>query len=211
MIFGISHIEIPVSDLTRSVRLYVERIGLQVRREGEGWKDLESGTVTLRLVEVRKVEQRVSLRVQVSDVGAAVAELAAAGNRVLYEPQRTPALELVASVADPDGHTLTLWRELSEDEYGFVPELPTEMAWEPEAEALMKSLLSHVPALFRALARRKVVRNAEYIASERRRVRREDVIRAYILSSAKVTRYRLYEPLRANGIRPEDYGEEFNA
>jgi predicted enzyme related to lactoylglutathione lyase len=211
MIFGISHIEIPVSDLTRSTRLYVERMGLQVRREGEGWKDLESGTVTLRLVEVRKVEQRVSLRVQVADVAAALAELAAAGTRVLYEPMRTPALELVASVADPDGHTVTLWRELSEDEYGFVPELPTEMAWEPEAEALMKSLLSHVPALFRALARRKVVRNAEYIASERRRVRREDVIRAYILSSAKVTRYRLYEPLRANGIRPEDYSEEFNA
>jgi hypothetical protein len=191
--------------------LYVERLGLQVRKEGEGWKDLESGTITLRLVEVRKVEQRVGLRVQVSDVGSALADLAATGARVLYEPMRTPALELVASVADPDGHTLTLWRELTEDEYGFVPELPTELTWEPEAEALMKSLLSHVPALFRSLARRKVVRNAEYLAAERRRVRREDVVRSYILSSAKVTRYRLHAPLRAHGIQPEDYRDEFDA
>lgn len=211
MFFGISHLEVPVTELERSTRLYVERLGLRPRGEGEGWRDLESGTITLRLVEVRRVESRVALRVQVADVEGAVAALNEAGSRTLYAPMRTPALELVASVADPDGHTLTVWRALSEDEYGFVPELPKQLGWEPEAEALMKSLLSKVPALFRALARRKVVRNAEHLAGERRLVGREDVIRAYILSSAKVTRYRLREPLRAHGISPEDYSSEFEA
>ena len=36
----------------------------------------------------------------------------------------TPEQELFAQVTDSDGHILTLWRELSEDEYGYVPELP---------------------------------------------------------------------------------------
>jgi hypothetical protein len=152
------------------------------------------------------------VRLQVRDVQAAYETLLAAGIGALYEPMRTPALELVASVADPDGHTVVLWRELTEDEYGFVPELQKQGQWDAGAETLLKSLLAHVPALFRALARRKVTRVIEEIAGyDRSGVTREHVIRGYILSSAKVTRYRVIEPLRRHGIDPDRYRAEFEA
>ena len=71
-------------------------------------------------------------------------------------------------------------------------------------------LLAYVPALFRALARRKVTRNVEHLASsDRSPVTREHVIRGYILSSARITRHRLVEPLRHCGIDPERYRAEF--
>lgn len=41
-------------------------------------------------------------------------------------------------------------------------------------------------------------------------VTRELAIKGYITSSAKVTRYRLVEPLRAEGINPDDYREDFD-
>ena len=51
----------------------------------------------------------------------------------------------------------------------------------------------------------------EFLAGEDRSiVTREHVIRGYILSSAKITRYRLVEPLRAEGIDPDKYQAEFD-
>jgi hypothetical protein len=76
---------------------------------------------------------------------------------------------------------------------------------------LLKSLLLHVPTLFRALARRKVTRVVEELASEtsRRTVTSELVVRGYILASAKVTRYRLHAPLRAHGFDPDRFRADF--
>jgi catechol 2,3-dioxygenase-like lactoylglutathione lyase family enzyme len=210
--FGISHIDLPVTNLDRSETFWRDVVGLEDSRRGEGFVDLDSGSVQLRLIAVARVEHPVSVRVQVRDVQAAYDTLLRAGASGLYEPMRTPALELVATVADPDGHTVVLWRELTEDEYDFVPELPKQGQWDAEAEALLKSLLSHVPALFRALARRKVTRVIEEIAGySGSGVTREHVIRGYILSSAKVTRYRVIEPLRRHGIDPDRYRAEFDA
>jgi hypothetical protein len=124
---------------------------------------------------------------------------------------RTEEQELIAQLADADGHTLVIWRELTEDEYAFVPELPKESVWRPEAEELLKSLLKSVPALFRALARWRVSRNAEGLAAATRIVSREHVIRSFILSSAKVTRYRVRKPLADHGIDPEKYADDFAA
>ena len=104
-----------------------------------------------------------------------------------------------------------LWRALTEDEWDFVPELPKQGEWMPDAEDLLKRLLAHVPALFRMLARRKTTRVIEQMADEARSpVTQELVIKGYITASAKVTRYRLVEPLRAEGINPDDYQAEFD-
>lgn len=210
MIFGLSHLDLPVRSLSSSEAFYGRVLGAKPKKRGDGFLDLEAGSVSLRLIEVKAVERTSALRLQAGDVPAAVELVCAAGGTVLYAPTRTAALELEACCTDPDGHRLTLWRELSEDEYGFVPELPTEGAWDPAAEALLKGLLLHVPTLFRGLARQKIVRNAEHLTAGRR-VLREDVVRAYILSSAKVTRYRLRAPLVAHGIDPGQYAEEFDA
>lgn len=64
------------------------------------------------------------------------------------------------------GHAIILWRTLTEDEWGFVPDIPKQGEWYPEAEQLLKRLLSHVPALFRMLARRKTTRVIELLAAE---------------------------------------------
>jgi len=168
--------------------------------------------VILRLVQVAAVSRPVTLRVSVPDVAAAYDLLVDAGGRALYEAQRTPALELEAHVADPDGNTVIVWRELNEDEYGFVPELPKQGEWNAEAEKLFNELLVYVPALFRSMARRKVTRIIEEVAGyDHSAVMREHVIRGYILSSAKIKRDRLMDPLRKCGIDPNNYKEEFDA
>ena len=212
MFYGVSHIDIPVSDLDRATSLWRDAIGCQEFKRGEGFIDLDSGSIRLRLVQVERVEHPVSVRVTVRDVPEAYATLVQAGAQPLYEAIRTPALELMASVADPDGHSIVLWRELTEDEYDFVPELPKEGEWHSDAEALLVKLLGHVPALFRALARRKATRNIEYLAAtDRSAVTREHVIRGFILSSARITRYRLVDPLKHCGIDPERYQAEFES
>jgi hypothetical protein len=163
-------------------------------------------------VQVQQVTRPVTLRVNVPDVQQAYDKLSQAGGRPLYEVQRTPALELEAHVADPDGNIVIVWRELTEDEYGFTPDLPKQGEWQPESETLLNELLSYVPALFRSMARRKVTRIIEEIAGyDNSPVTREHVIRGYILSSAKIKRDRLIEPLKKCGIDPEKYPEEFDA
>jgi hypothetical protein len=68
--------------------------------------------------------------------------------------------------------------------------------------------LTRVPSLFRGLARRRVVQEAEELA-EARAVGREEVIRGYIRSSARITRGRVKKPLIEHGIDPEAYRADF--
>ena len=210
-VYGLSHIDIPVTNLERTEQLFTGLLEFWVKRRGEGWVDIDCGTCVLRLLKTRRVEHPVTLRIQVSDVEATAQALSAAGLRTLYEPSRTPEQELITQLSDSDGHMLILWRELSEDEYEQVPALPKEIGWQPEAEALLQSLLKSVPALFRALVRWRVAKNAEYLASATRSVSTEQVIRSFILSSAKVTRFRVRQPLIDHGIDLERYAADFAA
>lgn len=211
MFFGVSHLIVPVSNLERSAGLWRDVMGFAEARRGEDYCDIDTGSVLIRLLQVAHVETRLSLRLTVLDVGQAYQQLLAAGAQARYPAMRTPEREEMACVSDPDGHSIVLWRALTEDEFDFVPELPKQGEWYPDAEALLQRLLAHVPALFRMLARRKTTRVIETLAREARSpVTRELVIRGYISSSAKVTRYRLVEPLRTEGINPDDYREDFD-
>lgn len=210
MFFGISHLIVPVTALDSSAALWGDVMGFTAVQRGDGFVDIDTGSATLRLLQVQKVESSVSLRLQVSDVTAAYGALLAAGAASRYAPMKTPQLEEMACVSDADGHAIVLWRALSEDEWGFVPELPKQGEWLPDAEDLLKRLLAHVPALFRMLARRKTTRVIEQLAAEAHSpVTQEWVIKGYITASAKITRFRLVEPLRAEGINPDDYRAEF--
>lgn len=212
MFFGISHLVMPVTDLERTALFWRDVIGFAEARRGEGYVDIDSGSAVLRLMQVQTVESRVSVQLQVSDVGQAYQTLLAAGAAPRYAPMKTAELEEMACATDPDGHAIVLCRTLTEDEWGFVPELPKQQGeWTPEAEDLLKRLLAHVPALFRMLARRKTTRVIEQMAEEAKSpVTRELVIKGYITASAKITRFRLVEPLRAEGINPDDYQAEFD-
>ena len=211
MFFGISHLVVPVTDLQRSAALWCDVMGFAAVQRGDGFVDIDTGSASLRLLQVQNVEASVALRLQVGDVAAAYAALLAAGATSRYAPVKTPQLEEMACVNDADGHAITLWRALSEDEWGFVPDLPKQGEWLPEAEDLLKRLLAHVPALFRMLARRKTTRVIEQLAQEAQSpVTRDLVIKGYITASAKVTRFRLVEPLKAEGIDPAQYQAEFD-
>src|SRR5512139_869029 len=133
MFFGVTHLDLPVTEFARAEAFWGKLIGLKEVKRGEGFIDLDSGSVILRLVQVPKVSRPATLRVSVPDVQAAYELLLQNGGRAQYEASRTPALEIEAHVADPDGNTVIVWRDLSEDEYGFVPDLPKQGEWQPEA------------------------------------------------------------------------------
>jgi len=209
--FGLSHVDVPVSDLERARRLYAGALAFPIRGEGEGWIDLDTGGSAIRLFETRKVGQAVALRVHSPTVEDALDHLRLAGARMLYPAARTPEQHLVGAVMDPDGNTLYIWRPLTEDEYDFAPELPKVLTWQPEAEAFLKSLLKTVPALFRGLARRRVSAVTEELAAPTRFVTREEVIRAFILASPKVTRGRNRKPLIDHGVDVDKYQADWDA
>ncbi len=210
MFLGISHVVVPVRSLAHALRIYRDVLGFPLRAGGDGWADVDAASMLVRLVETTKNDRPASLRIQVTDVGAASQRLAEAGAACVYPVARTEQLTLEASHRDVDGNGLTLWRALSEDEYGFEPQLPVERGWDPDAEALLRSLLKSVPALFRALARWKVVREAERRAGPTGRVDRELAIRSFISAQARPNRQRLIEPLRAHGIDPAQYQDELD-
>ncbi len=211
VVFGLSHIDVPVVNLDRAEQWWCERLGFRVKTRSDGFLDIDVNTCIVRLSKVRRVEHPVTLRLQVDHVESALADIKQVGGRVQYEPLRTAEQELVSAVLDPDGHTLILWRPLSEDEYEKIPELPKEMTWRPDAEELLQTLLRSVPSLFRAIARWRVAKNAEYLAESTKVVHREQVIRAFILSSAKITRYRNRQPLIDAGIDVSQYEADFAA
>lgn len=211
MFHGITHLDFQVTDLPKSRQLWSEIIGLSVSKEGDGYIELDSGNVAVRLIEVAVIEQTNTIRLSVPSVSKAYEKLVSHGATGKYESMNTPDLEKIACVTDSNGHSIIVWRNLTEDEWDFVPELPKTGEWLPEAEELVVRLISHVPAFFRMLARRKVTRVVEQLAKDDNSpVTREHVIKGYITASAKVTRSRLIEPLKAEGINPEDYQAEFD-
>jgi hypothetical protein len=211
MFHGISHLDLQVTDLNQARALWADTMGFHVSREADGYIELDSGNVALRLIEVPHIEQTGSIRISVPSVDAAYQKLLNAGLSSRYAPMHTPDLEKIACVNDANGHAIILWRPLTEDEWNFVPDLPKTGEWLPDAEDLVVRLLSHVPAFFRMLARRKVTRVVEKLATDDNSpVTREHVIKGYITASAKVTRSRLVEPLKAEGINPDDYQAEFD-
>lgn len=211
MFHGISHVDLQVTNLEQTSQLWSEVIGFTIKSHGEGFVEIDSGNVAIRLIEVPAIEQTTTIRVSVANVSNSFQHLVDAGATPRYEPMKTPDLEKIACVTDQNGHSIILWRALSEDEWDFVPDLPKTGEWYPDAEELVVKLLSHVPSFFRMLARRKVTRVVEELAKEdNSAVTREHVIKGYITSSAKVTRLRLIKPLEAEGINPDDYQAEFD-
>ncbi|HET9934202.1 MAG TPA: DUF2621 family protein [Polyangiaceae bacterium] len=211
MFHGLSHVDVSVTDLERALKLYRDGLGFPVTSRGEGWVELNAATAAIRLIESPSVERRASLRIEAVSVERGADQLVAAGAAVVYPATRTPLMTLEACLHDADRNAITLWRALTEDEYGFDPELPSQQRWDADAEALLKSLLHSVPALFRGLARRKVVKEAESRAGSVGRVTRDLTIRSFISAQSPPNRRRLLEPLRARGIDPDAYKDEFEA
>lgn len=209
MFYGVSHIDLPVKDLEKSRTFYVEAMGFAIRNKGESWVDVDSSTLMIRLRQSEGSCTVATLRIQIDKLEEGRAHLIAAGAQPATEIERTEELEMVTVLLDPDQHRIVLWRHLSEDEYGFNPMLPKEKQWHPEAEQLLHDILRNVPALFRAIARRRITAMAESLTTET--VDNITVVRAAIMATARVMRRFLRQPLHDLGYDPALYQEEFES
>ena len=119
MFHGISHIDVQVTCLDRTKKLWASYIGFDISEEGEGFAIIDSGNVAIRLIEVPKIEHTTTIRIQAPDVTKAYQHLIDAGLNSKYEPMQTPDLHKLACVSDYDGNNIIVWRALVEDEWGF--------------------------------------------------------------------------------------------
>ena len=208
--FGITHVILGVQDLERSLRLYRDGLGLEVLENRERGCDLDASGAILRLREGSGSAAPAEIHLQTTRISSGTEDLQRFGATLLFGPQNEFDLQLRSAVLqDPDGHLLTLWRRLREDELPSEPPLGTTLPWSDEAAVLARSLLARVPLPFRDLARSGCVAEAEHLATPGTPVSRETVARAFIRSTPRLLRSRVKEPLRDHGILPDDFEADF--
>jgi catechol 2,3-dioxygenase-like lactoylglutathione lyase family enzyme len=111
----VSHIVLPVSDVSRSREWYVNKLGFTLERELEqavGIKD-ESG-LTIFLVKVTDplAGQKITLTIQIRNVDSQHHELTSVGVPFVSPPRRQ-FWGYGAEVLDPDGYMNHLWDEVT--------------------------------------------------------------------------------------------------
>ena len=110
----ICYLEIPTTDVARSVRFYQGVFGWQVRRRGDGATAFDDGVgeVSGAWVTGRPPSgvPGLLLYVMVDSVAATVEAVLAHGGRIV-QPIGTDAPEVTARFADPNGNVLGLYQE----------------------------------------------------------------------------------------------------
>ena len=111
------HLRIPVADLTRSRRWYVETLGLTVEfevpdRQTVALQDDSGFTIFLQEVTDAVRPNGCALWFQVLDVDAAFAEWQGRGVAFAHEPRKS-YWGYGAELQDPDGYLVRLWDERS--------------------------------------------------------------------------------------------------
>ena len=109
---GFSHCFLHVSDIDRTRAFYVERLGLEVLAEGDGYLRLGGGGGFHVGIEERPASEvgapGIELELQVPDVDAAATRLRDAGI-ALTEPSDQEWGARHAWLHDPDGYRLSIW------------------------------------------------------------------------------------------------------
>ena len=109
----VSHIVLPVSDVSRSREWYVNRLGFTLERELEqavGIKDQSGLTIFLLKATDPLVGQKITLTIQVGNVDSKHHELTNVGVTFVSPPKRQ-FWGYGAEVLDPDGYMNDLWDE----------------------------------------------------------------------------------------------------
>ena len=111
----ISHLVLPVSDLSKSSDWYVGKLGLKVERERDGVvgiKDESGLTIFLLKTSGSLAGQKITLTIQVDDVDRKHEELASIGVEFV-SPPKLQFWGYGAEVLDPDGYSNHLWDEVT--------------------------------------------------------------------------------------------------
>jgi uncharacterized protein len=109
----ICYLEIPTTDIDRSVSFYQAVFGWQTRRRGDGATAFDDGVeVSGSWVTGRPSSPNpgLLLYIMVDNLTATVEAVTAHGGRVV-QPMGADAPELTARFADPDGNVLGLYQE----------------------------------------------------------------------------------------------------
>jgi uncharacterized protein len=113
----ICYLEIPTTDVPRSVRFYQAVFGWQTRQRGDGATSFDDavGGVSGAWVSGRPASPSpgLLLYVMVDSVAATVDTVLANGGRIV-QPMGVDAPECTARFADPDGNVLGLYQEPSQ-------------------------------------------------------------------------------------------------
>ena len=111
------HLRVPVTDLARSRRWYVETLGLAVEfdipdRQTVALQDSRDFTIFLQQVPARVEPLGCALWFQVDDVDATHAEWTGRGVTFAHGPRKS-YWGYGAELQDPDGYLVRLWDERS--------------------------------------------------------------------------------------------------
>ncbi len=208
---GISHLRLPVTQLERSRTFYSHAMGFEILPiEKAGTVTLDALGIRLCLFVSEPEIRPLELAFQTARIQAAVDRLTAGGAVQEEPPHKTLQRTLETILRDPDGHRLCLWRRLREDEYPQEPDLPITRAWDVDARDLLKDFLRKTPVLFRDVARKGCVREAEFLTPSGACVDRRTVARAVIRATPRMLRFRVRGPLTEMGFDLDDFSEDFS-
>lgn len=112
----IAAVRVWTTDLGVARRFYGGQLGLDETWSSDGVATFATGSAQLVVEQVQPGDEEgealvgrfVGVSFTVGDVGAVVAQLAAAGVPIVGEPEAQPWGATLAHVADPDGNVLTL-------------------------------------------------------------------------------------------------------
>ena len=122
-----SYVMVNVSDMTRSVEFYRDKLGLKLRFDSLGWTEFETGTTTIALHHVggapappiqkgQDCEPQpgtCQIAFSVDDIETTHAELSSRGVRFVMPPTPRPQEGIVLAVAiDPDGLAVSFAQSL---------------------------------------------------------------------------------------------------
>ena len=110
----ICYIEIPATDVERSVAFYQEVFGWNIRTRGDGSKSFDDGVGQVsgawRLDRPPMTDVGLLIYVMVDSVAATVDKITAAGGKIV-QPIGADAPEITARFADPAGNILGLYQQ----------------------------------------------------------------------------------------------------
>ena len=110
----ICYLEIPTTDLARSVRFYQAAFGWQVRKRGDGSTAFDDGVGEVSGAwatgRPSSATPGLLLYVMVDSIPTTIALIKANGGRIV-QPLGVDAPELTARFADPDGNVLGLYQQ----------------------------------------------------------------------------------------------------
>jgi len=112
----ICYVEIPATDITRSIRFYQALFGWKVRKRNDGSTAFDDGAEQVSGTWIKgrapSPTPGLLLYIMVDDIRKTIDAVTANGGRIV-QPLGADAPELTARFADPDGNVLGLYQQPS--------------------------------------------------------------------------------------------------